>query len=197
MKDSRTPLISAIVPISGMVGRLQNLKSWVGALNDEKVEVILIHDIKDNETGDEIVDLIMGLSRKPIFLECTSGNPGETRNLGLQVATGDWIVFWDCDDLPNVTATVKYLENSTRISDLIIGEFTWVSELSGEQRGSENLANHKINALIAVALNPGIWRMIFKRSLIGNTLFSPSRMAEDQVFIASILSKNPKIDFRI
>ena len=195
MNGPGTPLLSVVVPISRMAGRLDKLNSWVAEIDDNQIEVILVHDKQDERTGDELAKLLLKLYQKPKILECAVGNPGEARNLGLQDAIGEWVVFWDCDDLPNVAAALTCLKEKARKADLIIGEFTWVSELSRERKDSERLTSQNIDSLISVGLNPGIWRMIFKRSLIGSTVFSPFRMAEDQVFIADVLSKNPKIEF--
>lgn len=44
-----------------------------------------------------------------------------------------------------------------------------------------------------IALNPGIWRFIFNKEILKDIEFANLRMAEDQVFLAKILSQSPEI----
>jgi citrate synthase len=83
----------------------------------------------------------------------------------------------------NVKAVLDCLGANKNDFELIIGCFTWVSEITGAQESSQKLNRRLENALVTVGINPGIWRMIFKRTLIGDTEFPPLKMAEDQVFI--------------
>ena len=176
-----------------MAGKLGNLSSWLSQEGTETLEIILVHDVQDDFTGPELSDLIRSLNRRTTLLESFAGSPGEARNVGFRIATGDWVAFWDSDDRPNVKAVLECLNPNKNNSELIIGCFTWVSEITGEREPSEKLSEKLENALVSVGINPGIWRMIFKRTLIGDTEFLPLKMAEDQVFIAEILAKNPTI----
>lgn len=46
-----------------------------------------------------------------------------------------------------------------------------------------------------VALNPGIWRIIFSRELLDGMFFKPLRMAEDQIFISEAIVKATELKF--
>jgi hypothetical protein len=46
-----------------------------------------------------------------------------------------------------------------------------------------------------IAINPGVWRMIFRTSCIANYRFPALRMAEDQVFLSKICLTEMKTQF--
>ena len=195
MDGQNPPLLSAIVPISRMAGRLERLTEWLSDHSAKNLEIILVHDIQDEATGREIDNVIRSLDYKATIIECFAGNPGSARNVGLRAATGQWVVFWDSDDCPDVEETLKCLKSNSQDMDLIIGSFTWISEITAEKNRSAKFPSKIEDALINVGLNPGIWRMIFRRNFIRETEFYPFKMAEDQIFIAEILAKNPRIVF--
>jgi len=195
MDSKNPPLLSAIIPISRMTGRLEKLTQWLNDQSAKNLEIILVHDIQDEATGLELDNLIRSLDYKATIIECFAGNPGSARNVGLRAATGQWVVFWDSDDSPNLNETLECLKTNSQDMDLIIGSFTWISEVTAERTRSAKFPGEIEKALIAVGFNPGIWRMVFRRNFIGKTEFYPLKMAEDQMFIADILVKNPKIVF--
>ena len=45
------------------------------------------------------------------------------------------------------------------------------------------------------ALNPGIWRMIFKKEILTGITFNPLKMAEDQIFICEAMIKAKTITY--
>ena len=193
MAGQITPLLSVVTPISRMAGKLENLSSWINQEAAKNLEIILVHDVQDEFTGPELRNLLNSVNNRTTLLETFAGSPGEARNVGLRIATGDWVAFWDSDDRPNIKAVLECLGSNKIEFEQIIGGFTWVSEITGARQSSHKLNMKLENALVTVGINPGIWRMLFKRALIGDTEFLPLKMAEDQVFIAEILAKNPRI----
>ena len=52
------PLLSVIVPITRMANRLGTLKKWIQDCQYQNLEIILVHDKRDDETGIELVSII-------------------------------------------------------------------------------------------------------------------------------------------
>ena len=186
-KTSRIPietqLLSVVVPITKMAGRFENLESWLmGALECE-IEVILVHDVQDDLTGVEIAAKFKEINHSKLkFLEGKFKSPGLARNKGISESTGKWIAFWDADDVPNPKAAKSLVDLSKDLSgvQLIVGSYEVISP------NGQTYIDARHGDINGIAVNPGIWRMIFKRDLMEGRSFSSSKMGEDQEFIASL-----------
>lgn len=189
--DKNTPLLSAVVPISNMAGKLDILHSWLIQTYKYPMEVVLVHDVKDLTTGAELSLMLNTISNSQIKLFTVEfGSPGFSRNFGLSKAIGRWIVFWDCDDLPNVNIVMQVLlsENLHKIQ-AIIGEFTSFN-LHTNLSKKHSLTGDPFEK---IALMPGLWRFIFYNEALKNSKFSRILMAEDQIFIMQFLAINKNI----
>lgn len=176
-------LLSVIVPIGDMAGRLQFVKSWLNQVNKYSVEVILIHDQTFLDVGTELKQLVRTVnSSKVILIQGVFGNPGSARNAGLDIATGDWVGFWDSDDTPNVKNIFEAIKISQQYDEILVGKFAVFDIKTMEQR----IPIKRVNRINSVAMNPGIWRMIFRRSTISEMRFPSLRMGEDQVFLSNL-----------
>ena len=185
-------LISAIVPISNMAGKLDFLRSWVEESHAYDMQVILVHDYKDLETRIELEQILREHKDPRLqFVQGKFGNPGKARNVGLELATGDWVAFWDSDDLPKLKNIFCQIKENNQDADVLIGryqKFHILTHTSCIPEGSEP-------NILSVALNPGIWRMIFKRASIIESRFPSLRMGEDQAFLSSIRLADLSIKF--
>jgi len=187
--------LSIIVPISNMAGKLDLLKKWLQESFDENIEIFLIHDKKDEATSIELNDLKKLIMKVNIrasiyFFECEVNSPGLARNVGLQKAKGEWIIFWDSDDKPNFPVAIRNLKYLDQSNDIYI--FNFNSETLIPNKIIDNVCN---NSLITMAQSPGIWRFIFSHKFLSETKFENLKMAEDQIFICELLSKSPKVRF--
>lgn len=175
--------LSAIVPISRMAGKLENLRSWIFTALDSDVQIILIHDHQDENTSKELNHLFAEVNDKNLILiEGKFGGPGMARNKGLELATGDWICFWDSDDIPNVQNVIEQIKNLKNI-DVIIGSYTETDYKTGHAR--EKPLN-QINLERNLTESPGIWRFVFRNEIAKQLKFLDSRMGEDIDFICKV-----------
>lgn len=177
-----------------MAGRLNLLKQWTAIAENKPIEILLIHDIADEETGRELKEILAATDNKKIILiEGEFGSPGLARNTGIEKATGNWITFWDSDDKPELETVLKILQKKyhTGELDVIIGQFNVFVIDNG--RISPNVS--RTRNLVDISLNPGLWRMIFRRDVIKDTYFQSFRMAEDQNFLSTI--NLPTLNYKI
>ena len=190
-KNTSNSKISVIVPITKMANRLHNLNTWLSQLGDYQIEVILVHDIQDESTGGELDALLSTISDSRITLvNGHFGGPGLARNAGLLHVTGEWICFWDSDDVPYPSSIVKAVSMADEETEVVIGQFEFENELTGECVDTK--AVQSINALIN---NPGIWRMIFRTKSISGTTFSGWKLGEDQLFLGEFDLDSRKVCF--
>jgi glycosyltransferase involved in cell wall biosynthesis len=185
-------LLSAIVPVHKMAGRLEKLILWLSDPIVKKIEVIIVHDKGDQSTEEELkIAIAQSPNRSIKFQTGIWSSPGYARNAGLELATGKFIAFWDSDDIPDVANILACLQEIQSDIDLVIGQYKIIDSQS--LNSVEEITNHL--TLIDVAFNPGIWRFIFKRSIIGDNLFEKEKMGEDQEFISNCLVLNPRIAY--
>jgi glycosyltransferase involved in cell wall biosynthesis len=185
-------LLSVIVPVRDMAGRLQNLRSWLADVGNKPMEVIIIHDFSDQATEVELNEINKEFSSvKMTIITERLHSPGLARNLGMGVAVGKFISFWDSDDAPRVGIVISELENLPMDVEVIIGQFEVVDIAEPEFC----LFTSTDNKLLDMALNPGIWRMAFKSDILAESRFSKHKMGEDQEFLAKVLSTSENVKF--
>lgn len=190
------PKLSVVVPIGAMAGRLGALIGWVVEIQEYSSEVILVVDEKLDGTYSELRSLMEKIRvNQPItIINAECNGPGAARNLGKKSATGIWMAFWDSDDQPIIRETYNAIEAASQTTEAIICRYDMVSR-EGTTR-SPSLSDHQI------ALNPGIWRFIWKREKFDHIDFPNLRLAEDQVFLvesnvfACALMKFDKSNYR-
>jgi len=171
------PVISIIVPVTRMAGRLGDLACWLSDTDFEKVEVIIVHDKQDEVTSQDLNSLSIEFPHL-VRIEQTFHSAGLARNAGLEVARGRWIAFWDSDDIPNIKTLSTFIQSEkNEKTELFIFNYE-VQNKAGKKRSlrSENWQQ--------LAINPGLWRLIFSRATIKDLKFSNFPLAEDQYLLA-------------
>jgi glycosyltransferase involved in cell wall biosynthesis len=172
-----------------MAGKLQNLKAWINSIIGNNIKVILIHDFQDTDTSKELNELIDSIrTQQIVLLEKHFGSPGLARNAGLALADTKWCCFWDSDDVPNIEKTMSNIDISRLGTEVIISNFEMVS-------GQKSTIVKHYSDLNHVALNPGLWRMVFQTELVKGKKFLDLRMGEDQIFLLDIDISKRNVEF--
>ena len=189
-------VVSIICPVRNMSGRLQKLEKWIQELSENpQVEVIIVHDCSDDSTEAELKSICKKY-QSIIFIQGSYGNPGSARNAGLKICTGKWISFWDCDDQPDTNEFLGLIEQVEEMNPEIgFGRYRILNENSGLVTEAPFWTSAKEKNLNIIALNPGIWRIIFLKELLDGMFFKPLRMAEDQIFISEAIVKATELKF--
>jgi glycosyltransferase involved in cell wall biosynthesis len=187
------PLLSIIVPVSNMASRMHNLKSWIDDSQKLPIEVILVHDFKDQKTQDELEEIskkYCNLGLPVSIFKVNFGNPGETRNFGLSKSTGQWIQFVDADDLVHPKKSINAIKEALDVSEIIITNFQTYN-----LKTKIEVTNKHCSSLSNVIVNPGLWRFIFRKETLSTTKFTKNRMGEDQLFLLDLQFLNKSIEF--
>jgi len=189
-------LISAIVPVSGFPNGTSQIDTWTQSSSLSSFEIIFVNDSDDIQVEKKLQELTIKLreTSKVKVIKSQCRNPGGSRNLGLTIAQGSWIVFWDCDDIPNPPKVLEMIitaDNSG--SDITLGDFQILDSSSAKVTLKE--ISNRQKPLESVAINPGLWRFAFKSDLLSTAKFPDLSMAEDQIFLADILGKSGNLSY--
>jgi glycosyltransferase involved in cell wall biosynthesis len=184
MSASVSPLLSVIVPVAMGREPYTRLFTWLPLAEGRNLEIILVLDQFSHQASPEFLN-----SAKPLIsprfkvVSGAFGSPGGARNFGLAEATGDWVAFWDSDDLPNLENFLEMVDRAhSQQCQVAVGSFTWQSEIHAQEFKSYVNPGTIDQLIQSVGRTPGIWRFAVKRRSLVSP-FSTLQMAEDQDFL--------------
>ena len=131
---------------------------------------------------DSCVDNTEKIARTyPFIVESVNfTSAGLTRNVGLDIATGEYILFLDADDWFLHEYVLTELSKKISDEDILCYAFIWKSiGYSGAMSPKD-------------ILYPHVWNKCWKKSIIGDTRFIDNDV-EDAIFHDEIMKKDPLI----
>ena len=173
------------------------------------VELILVDDKSTDGSKRIIEDYARQYDNiKAIFLEKNSGLPGKPRNVGLENASSQYIIFLDADDEYLPHALERYYDAITREnSDFLIashyinldGDMVKVNLIpSDNDNVSFNpLENQEVFDKLSYNHLVAPWGKIFNRNLLikNNIRFPEDSLCEDTYFYFKALINSSKVTF--
>jgi hypothetical protein len=180
---NKSYLLSAIIPINNADQNINALSKWLPEIKNFSLELIMVHDIANEDICDRLNGLVKSIDSPSVyFINGKYGSPGLTRNAGLRLATGSWISFWDCDDLPLIQNVFSAIYEAGSSTDVLVGKFLTRSSFD---KTAQELKCFD-SSFLSVCMNPGIWRMVFRQHIVQNQTFKEFSLAEDQLFLSQI-----------
>lgn len=157
-------LLSIIIPMYNTNDYLDDLLDVLDKQINDQVEVLVIDD------GSVIPYISKYEWANVIHLNKNSGVAGKPRNIGLEIATGEYITFIDSDDLVSNDYIKTILSRINKKPDII-----FVSWKTTEKEVIMNPRPPKWNC--------AVWCRVYKRELIGDIRFDEKLvLAEDLMF---------------
>lgn len=164
-----SPLISFIIPAYNVEKYIEKCVQSVARQTYENIEIIVVNDGSSDSTKELIDKLVVADARiKPVNI--LNKGVSEARNLGIQIAQGDYLVFVDADDYL-AADYAEYMINLVRETN---GDFC-LSTCCYTKAGEDQSSKVTIDILspedaTALLLSPriivGCWNKIFKKSFI-------------------------------
>jgi glycosyltransferase involved in cell wall biosynthesis len=188
-------LISFIIPIGNLARDIENINSIILEMQKDFIELVFVLDTDEKSAYLQLINLCHenGLKNYQI-IKSEGRNPGTSRNQGVLISEGEWIVFCDSDDLPNFNNIASEVTKCSSDIDVVIGTFE-TQRLSQKNNGLSSI-NQNLNLFwYSIALNPGLWRWVIRRDFANNVKFPELSMGEDQCYIAKLLQNDPKVFF--
>ncbi len=194
--------ISIIIPLHNMEKYIsQTLDSLLNqTMGSENMEVIMVDDCS-NDGSAQIIDNYANKHDNfiPIHLTENSGLPGKPRNIGLEKATGEYLMFMDHDDCYTSDALETFYNKiTTEGADVIFSRYNYYFE-NGRITQNPNLFGKKKEIIVdniaeeerLLSTAPAIWAKMFKRSFImnNNIRFPEGMLAEDLSFVTQAFLK--------
>lgn len=115
------------------------------------------------------------------IVDVTYHRSGLSRNAGLDIAQGDWILFLDADDWYLHEFVLQQLSEKLSDEDVLLFSIIWKGVGYGNIRSPKG------------TIYPHVCNKCWRRSFIGDTRFGKFEIAEDEEFFKALMSKNPKI----
>ena len=179
-------MVSVIIPIFNVEKELDRCIKSIVNQTYEDIEILLIDD-GSTDSSKVLCEQWAKLDRR---IECFSQinqGLGPTRNRGVSLSKGDFLMFVDSDDWIDKTTIEKMMEQQKKYnSDLVVCDRYDIKERTGEKR----IISHRFDEVIIPKEDPDCifkvlttaWGKLYKRRLIvDNDLKEPSHYFEDAI----------------
>ena len=167
------PFFSVIIPTHNGAGRIRKALESCAAQSFRDFETIVICDACDDNTAD------IAREYTSIVLEVNNHRDGLTRNAGLDIATGKYILFLDDDDWWLHEFVFQQMYDLLRDRDEDVLEYAIIWRTVGYM-----FAGH--NRLLPMAAGH-----CWNRKFIGDTRFDDAQYSSDTHFLAELARKKP------
>lgn len=184
------PLVSVIVPSYMEENNIEACLNSICSQTYQNIEIICVDDNSTDRTFEIITDCQKSDPRIQAFK-----NPGKgvscARNLGIKMASGEWIVFADSDDYLQ-PQMIEFLLDATQAFSSEIAVCSYERKEKFEVEFFEkncNLCSPEQIFLKNEMDFASACAKIFSKQIIGDTRFEGLTIGEDTVFCAKIWKK--------
>lgn len=195
------PLISVIIPVYNAEKYIERCINSIVKQSYVNWELIIV----DDGSIDDSFNIASYLAESDVRIQVMhTENYGvcSARNLGIEVAKGEYITFLDSDDeLESWTLDRLYSMCIENNSDIAIGQCKRIKD-SGEIIESQYPKEFELwknqeairHSLEDHPATYSVWGKLYKRKIIGDTKFDIGhKVHEDSFFLFELLIKNPTV----
>lgn len=172
---------SIIIPMYNVQGYIGRCLQSVLNQNFSDYELILVDDESTDGTLEEVNQLLVKYPDRHNIYIITKKNSGasDTRNAGIRIAKGEYVVFMDADDQMTIDA-LKTMDDATRNENADLYVFSLKKEIDGiiveselskidsfiirEENGVRALERYLDKTKYIITWQP--WSKVFKRDII-------------------------------
>ena len=191
--------ISIIIPIYNGEKYIERCLKSIINQDYEELEIIVINDGSTDNSID-ILKEFTNIDNRIKVIDKENTGVSDTRNRGIEEASGDYIMFIDVDDYleENMIKKIISVINKKDIN-LIKFNYNIVTSDGKKEKGNEDYEEKNldkpnieyfIDNVLLGKINAYVWTLVIKRKIIGNIRFNKEiGMMEDLLFYINILSK--------
>lgn len=190
-QEQKTPLVSFIIPAYNLSSSLvqECVESIMAlSLSREDREVIVVDDGSDVPIMDGLEEYLDSI----VYVRQLNGGLSVARNMGLRIATGDYIQFVDGDDKILRTAYEHCLDIARyHAPDMVLFESGRMEDADvpfsyeGPVSGSEYMAHNNLKS--------PVWGYLFRKHILGDLRFTPGSLKEDEEFTPLLMLRCSKV----
>ena len=204
-----SPLISIVIPVYNLETRIKKTLECVMEQDYDNTEIIVIDDASSDNTLD-IVRRIFNTTDKSFRLIENEANSGVSaaRNSGIEASRGEFMLFWDGDDLAdkNFISTLFEAISANKDCDIAFCGYRTLEEKSGIEKKypiSTSAASGKTPQQIAVLrilnkVTPHLCSILYRTSYIksiGLRFEDGCTAGEDVEFVIKSLVRCRQLSF--
>ena len=191
--------VSVIVPIYNVETYLKKCIDSIINQTYRNLEIILINDGSPDNCG-TICDEYADKDERIKVIHKNNGGLSDARNVGLEIATGDFITFVDSDDWIELdTYEVMINAMNKYAADMVVSNINYVYDDKSNRKNDEyqiRIFNKEeaMKELIHDGLVQAVvWNKLYKKELIDNMKFKVGKLNEDEFFTYKICARAEKI----
>lgn len=196
------PLVSVILPVYGVEPYLNQCVESLVNQTYRNIEIILVDD-GSKDRCPQMIDEWAEKDSRIVPIHKLNGGLSSARNVGIEIARGYYIAFIDSDDWVE-TDYIEKLEKAASMfeADVSVCGFTRKYDYSDIKSklfidsstiyygcSREQASKYFYETAIAV------WGKLYKKEIIGETVFIEGRLAEDFPFQTELLQKVTSVAF--
>lgn len=195
----KQPLITIIIPVYNVEKYLKRCLDSILSQKESDFEVLLVDDGSTDISG-SICDLYAQQDLRIHVFHKENGGVSSARNVGLNNAKGEWVLFIDADDW--ISENYLQLNNIDDDIDVIQKSYCIIQEEAEEKRKFNYVKSsildtrNKLYRFFLNKRNNALWDKFIRRKTIGNVRFDTTKsIGEDFLFFLRILHKIKKYSF--
>ena len=188
--------ISIIVPVYNAEKYIEKCINSIIKQTYKNIEIIVINDGSTDETKEKLKKI---QDSRVIIINKENTGVSDSRNIGIEVSKGDYIMFVDADDYLEETAIEKMVQTINELpADIVKFNYNAIIHKKTKDRQEEYkneiLKEDKIikfmEELLKGKINAFIWTLAIKRDIIKEVRFNTKiGMMEDLLFFIDILPR--------
>lgn len=195
------PLVSIIIPVYNTEKYLRTCLNSVVRQNYQNIEIIIVEDKSPDNANFILYEYEKNFKNIKVIHNPTNLGIATTRNIGLEQANGDFILFVDSDDYIDTTtiADMIYLSQEYSINLVsfhyatVLGAVKWRKERQNNQLIIPVIEDMESNPNLLLSKTGHCWRNFYGHSLIENLRFPDGMIYEDNAFTYPAFTKAGKI----
>ena len=167
MSSSTTPLVSVVVPIYKVEPYLRDCLESIRNQSYTNLEIILVDDGSPDNCP-AICDAYAELDRRIKVIHKGNGGLSDARNCGIDIATGEKIVFVDSDDIIAPSMIETLINNCP--DERSVAATSFLRFIDGEQpcstESSERILCPDIQSFTRKRSGMFVWGVLYDRAMI-------------------------------
>ena len=200
VKETRIPKVSVIVPIYQVEAYLNKCIDSIINQTYQNLEIILVDDGSPDDCG-KICDKYANSDKRIRVIHQANKGLSAARNIGLDVATGEYIVFVDSDDHISLNMIETCIKKATE-KDIDLLLFDWICEMpKGKYEKHKIDKTYCVNrdwflkGILSDEIQSYVWNKFYKRNLWKKHRFPEGLTFEDLYIMPQVFFDANKIEY--